>query len=102
MQFSRCWWVFGNPWLYDKDIYIPELQARLLALKYWAILGSIIVLILKGKVLENHDVIYLNGRMIKEGANRHESLRNAIKGMPLNQITSGEILKNQSLGNNRV
>ena len=102
MQLSRCFWVFGNPWIYDKDFFIPQTQARLLALKYWAILGSLIVMMVKGKVLENHDVIDLSTRMIEEGANPQESMRNVLKGMPLKELTSGDALRSRSNGNNRL
>ena len=91
--------------MYDKDHFIPESQARLLALKYWAILGSVILMMVKGKVLENHDIIDLStGRQITSGANRQESIRNAIKGMPLKDITNGQVFRNMSdnNGNNRL
>ena len=71
-------------------------------MKYWAILGSLIVMMVKGKVLENHDVIDLNTRMIKEGANPQESMRNVLKGMPLKDLTNGDVFRSQSNGNNRL
>ena len=62
-------------------------------MKYWAILGSLIVFMVKGKVLENHDVIDLSSRMIKEGANPQESMRNVLKGMPLKDLTNGDVFR---------
>ena len=47
----------------------------------------------KGKVLENHDVIDLSTRMIKEGANPQESMRNVLKGMPLKDLTNGDVFR---------
>ena len=59
-------------------------------------------MMVKGKVLENHDVIDLSTRMIKEGANPQESMRNVLKGMPLKELTSGDALRSRSNGNNRL
>ena len=96
IQLSRCYWVYGNPYLYDKDLLIPVSQSKSLAFKYWGILGSLLIMLVKGKVRQDHDQIDLVGHSTRYGANRHESLRNAIKGRNLNEITSGEILRSST------